>query len=115
MRIFLEEFITKGGSYGNKILYKNLDLRPFLELPDFQTFFCPFSVLRIFRFLALPEIAHFRFEISGNRFSAGARAENVGDFRHGPLPKIWCRKCLKLKHAASHAHHRRSRCVLIFL
>ena len=52
-------------------------LRPFLELPDLQTFFCPFSVLRIFRFLALPEIAHFRFEISGNRFSARARAENL--------------------------------------
>ena len=52
-------------------------VRPFLELPDLQTFFCPFSVLRIFRFLALPEIAHFRFEISGNRFSARARAENL--------------------------------------
>ena len=52
-------------------------IRPFLELPDLQTFFCPFSVLRIFRFLALPEIAHFRFEISGNRFSARARAENL--------------------------------------
>ena len=54
-----------------------LFVRPFLELPDLQTFFCPFSVLRIFRFLALPEIAHFRFEISGNRFSARARAENL--------------------------------------
>ena len=54
-----------------------LIVRPFLELPDLQTFFCPFSVLRIFRFLALPEIAHFRFEISGNRFSARARAENL--------------------------------------
>ena len=53
------------------------NFRPFLELPEFQTFFCPFSVLRIFRFLALPEIAHFRFEISGNMFSAGARAENL--------------------------------------
>ena len=52
-------------------------LRPFLELPDFQTFFCPFSVLRIFRFLALPEIAHFGFEISGN------------SFRQGPVPKMW--------------------------
>ena len=83
-------------------------VRPFLELPDFQTFFCPFSVLRIFRFLALPEIAHFRFEISGNRFSARARAENVGDFRHGPLPKIWCRKCFNLKHATSHAHHKKT-------
>ena len=81
-------------------------LRPFLELPEFQTFFCPFSVLSIFGFLALPEIAHFRFEISGNRFSARARAENGGDFRHGPLPKIWCRKCLNLKHAASQAHHK---------
>ena len=83
-------------------------IRPFLELPDFQTLFCPFSVLRIFRFLALPEIAHFRFEIFGNRFSARARAENVGDFRHGPLPKIWCRKCFNVKHATSHAHHKKT-------
>ena len=43
-------------------------VRPFLELPEFQTFFCPFSVLRIFRFLplrhllALPEFVYVDFE-----------------------------------------------------
>ena len=46
---------------------KILLLRPFLELPEFQTFFCPFSVLRIFGFLplrhllALPEFVSFFF------------------------------------------------------
>ena len=30
--------------------------------------------------------------ISGTRFSAGARAENHPHFRHGPVPKTCCRK-----------------------
>ena len=58
------------GLEGSKISWgKKTFLRPFLELPEFQTFFCPFSVLRIFRFLplrhllALPEFGSFFFGV----------------------------------------------------
>ena len=57
----------KNGDRGT-IVFTFLETKPFLELPEFQTFFCPFSVLRIFRFLplrhllALPEFVYVDFE-----------------------------------------------------